>query len=147
MQIKSVEEIISEIKECYDQEPVGWKMLRGRDRAGHYDTYIKNTKKLWQLKTEFKSPHRPAGVGIKISDNPEKEIDMLMEVGEVLPFGEIYRQRKSHPIFTVGVGRYSHSATNELKSLISTKNDKLERNLSESLERFLHREGLCKDYL
>ena len=147
MQIKSVEEIIAEIKECYDQEPFGWKMLRGRDRAGHYDTYIMNRKSLWQLKTEFKSPHQPVGVGIKIMDNPHKEIDLLMEEGSALPFGEIYQQRKSHPIFALGIGRYSPKATKELKGIVSSKQEELERNLSENLNKFLHREGICKDYL
>ena len=147
MQIKTVEEIIFEIKERFDQEPLGWKMLRGRDRSGHYDTYIMNKENLWQLKTEFKNPYQPVGVGIKIADNPNEEIDFLMKVGDALPFGEIYPQRKSHPIFAVGVGRYSPKATSELKSIISSKHDELERNLSESLDKFLHREGLCKDYL
>ncbi len=147
MQIKAVEEIIADIKKCYDQEPAGWKMLRGRDRAGHYDTYILNQKSLWQLKTEFKNPYQPAGVGIKIMDEPDDTIDMLMREGEPLPFSEIYPQRKSHPIFAVGIGRYSPKAANELKGIISSKQDELERNLSESLDIFLHREGLCKDYL
>ncbi len=147
MQIKSVEEIIAEIKVRYDQNPFGWKMLRGRDRAGHYDTYIMNQKDLWQLKTEFKSPYQPVGVGTKIMDTPYKEVEMLMEKGDALPFGEIYQQRKSHPIFALGIGRYSPKATKELKGIISSKQEELERNLSDNLNKFLHREGICKDYL
>ena len=147
MQIKSAEEIIAEIKECYDQEPTGWKMLRGRDRAGHYDTYILNRKSLWQLKTEFRNPYQPAGVGIKIMDDPDDTIDILMREGEQLPFSEIYPQPASRPIYTMGIGRYSPRATNKLRSIISSKQDELERNLSESLDVFLHREGICKDYL
>ncbi|UCG70702.1 MAG: hypothetical protein JSV09_06720 [Thermoplasmata archaeon] len=147
MQIKTAEEIIAEIKISFDQNPLGWKMLRGRDRAGHYDTYILNQKSLWQLKTEFKSPYQPKGVGAKIMDNPFEEIDLLMEVGSALPFSEIYPQQKSHPIFAMGIGRYSPSASEKLKGLISTKQEDLERNLSESLDKFLHREGICKDYL
>lgn len=147
MQIKSVEEIVAEIKECYDQEPIGWKMLRGRDRAGHYDTYVMSRKSLWQLKTEFKNPYQPKGVGAKIADNPNQEIDILMQKGDALPFSEIYTQPKNVPIFALGIGRYSPKATNELKAIISSKQEKLERNLSESLDRFLHREGLCKDYI
>ncbi|MEE9150870.1 MAG: hypothetical protein V3U20_03450 [Thermoplasmata archaeon] len=146
MQIKSAEEIIAEIKVSYDQEPLGWKMLRGRDRAGHYDTYITNRKSLWQLKTEFKTPNQPVGVGMKIMDKPYEEIDVLMEKGSALPFGEIYPQRKSQPIFAMGIGRYSPQATKELKGIISSKQDELEKSLSESLDRFLHREGICKDY-
>ncbi len=146
MDIKSVEEIIADIKVCYDQDPLGWKMLRGRDNKGHYNTYIANKKSLWQMKTEFKSPYQPKGVGIKILDKPDSEIEILMEEGDALPFGEIYQQGKTNPIFAMGIGRYSKAAANELKSIISSKNDELERNLSLSLEKLLHREGICKDY-
>ncbi len=146
MQIKSVEEIIAEIKVSYDQNPLGWKMLRGRDRAGHYDTYITNRRSLWQMKTEFKNPYQPIGVGTRIMEKPDEELDFLMEKGNALPFSEIYPQRKSHPIFALGIGRYSPKATNELKGIISSKQEDLERNLSENLDKFLHREGICKDY-
>jgi len=147
MQIKSVEEIIAEIKYCYDQNPLGWKMLRGRDRMGHYDTYIMNSKSLWQMKTEFKNPYQPKGVGIKIMDNPDKEINFLMEKGDALPFSEIYQLQSHHPIFALGVGRYSQKASDKLKGIISSKQEELEKNLSESLNKFLHKEGICKDYL
>ncbi|UCE39444.1 MAG: hypothetical protein JSW00_09545 [Thermoplasmata archaeon] len=147
MHIKPVEEIIAEIKSCYDHDPYGWRMLRGRDRAGHYDTYIMNRRSLWQMKTEFKNPYQPKGVGTKIMDKPDKEIEILMEMGEALPFGELYHQQKSHPIYTLGVGRYSKSAANQLKGIISSKQEEVEKNLTENLDKFLHREGICKDYL
>lgn len=147
MQIKSVEEIIADIKVAYDQDPTGWKMLRGRDRKGHYDTYVMNQKSLWQLKTEFKNPHQPAGIGSKIMDDPDEGIDFLMAKGEFLPFSEIYPQGRGVPIFAMGIGRYSPKATNRLKSIISTKQYDLEKKLSDSLDKFLHREGLCKDYI
>jgi hypothetical protein len=147
MQIKSVEEIIAEIKLCYDRDPLGWKMLRGRDNKGHYNTYITNSNSLWQMKTEFKTPYQPKGVGIKINDKLDPEIEMLMQEGDALPFGEIYQQEKANPIFAMGIGRYSKPAANELKSIISSKNEELERALSLSLDKLLHREGICKDYL
>jgi hypothetical protein len=147
MQVKSVEEIIAEIKISYDQDPTGWKMLRGRDCEGHYDTYIMNQKSLWQLKTEFKNPYQPVGIGSRIMDDPGKEIDILMAKGEFLPFSEIYPQEKSVPIFAMGIGRYSPKTTSILKSIISTKQDDLEKKLSDSLDKFLHREGLYKEYI
>ncbi|UCE73928.1 MAG: hypothetical protein JSV56_13055 [Methanomassiliicoccales archaeon] len=147
MKIKSVEEIIAEIKECYDQEPEGWKLLRGRDRAGHYDTYIMNKKNLWQMKTEFKTPFQPKGVGIRIMDKPDEEVEVLMEKGTALPFGEIYQQRKNHPIFALGIGRYSPKATSEMKGILSSKQEELEKNLSENLDKLLFREGIYKEYL
>jgi hypothetical protein len=147
MQIKSVEEIIAEIKLYYDRDPLGWKMLRGRDNKGHYNTYIMNRNSLWQMKTEYKSPFEPKGVGTKIMDKLDLEIEMLMQEGDALPFGEIYQQEKANPIFAMGIGKYSKAAATELKNIISSKNEELEQNLSLSLDKFLHREGICKDYL
>jgi hypothetical protein len=147
MQIKSVEEIIAEIKVCYDRNPLDWKMLRGRDSKGHYNTYIMNKNSLWQMKTEFKSPYEPKGVGIKIKDKLDPEIEVLIEEGDALPFGEIYRQEEANPIFAMGIGRYSKAAASELKSILSSKNEELEQNLCLSLDKLLYREGICKDYL
>jgi hypothetical protein len=147
MHIRSVEEIAAEIKEHYDQEPRGWKLLRGRDSEGHYDTYIANREHLWQMKTEFRNPYRPTGIGVKVMNNPGEDIDLLLSIGESLPFGEIYPQKGSHPIFAMGIGRYSPRAAGELKAIISLKNERLERNLKDGLNRFLLREGVCTDYL
>lgn len=147
MEIRPVEEIIAEVKLNFDRDPMNWKMLRGRDRLGHYDTYIMNKKSLWQLKTEFKNPYQPTGVGTKIMDNPTEEIEFLMEKGEALPFSEIYPQPMSNPIFAMGIGRFSPPAADTLKGIISSKQDELEKNLSVGLDKLLHREGLCKDYL
>lgn len=147
MDIRPVEEIISEIRESYEREPLGWKLLRGRDNLGHTDTYIMHKKALWQMKCEFKSPFQPKGVGIRIQDKPSNEIEFLMEHGSALPFGEIYPQGDSLPILAMGIGRYSPKAASELKGLISSKQENLERNLTESLNRLLHREGIYKEYL
>jgi hypothetical protein len=147
MDIRPVEEIISEIRECYERDPLGWKMLRGKDRMGHTDTYIMHKKALWQMKCEFKSPIQPKGVGTRIEEKPINEMEFLMEHGSALPFGEIYNQEDRLPILTMGIGRYSPRAANELKGLISSKQENLERDLSESLNRLLHREGIYKEYL
>jgi hypothetical protein len=147
MEIRPVEEIIAEIKVQYDQDQLGWRFLRGRDSRGHYDTYLMNRDSLWQMKTEFKNPYSPMGVGLKVKKRPDKEIEFLMEEGEALVFGEFYKQQKSLPIITTGIGRYSHKATRELKGIISEKQESLERDLTESLNKLLHREGIYKEYL
>ncbi len=147
MEIRSVEEIIAEIKLKYDSNPYNWKMLRGRDRAGHYDTYVMNEKTLWQMKTEFRNPYQPTGVGVRVKDPPIEEVEFLMEKGAALPFSEVYPQTQSNPIFAMGVGRFSPPAANTLKGIISSRQEELEKNLSESLDKLLHREGICKDYL
>ncbi len=147
MDIRPVEEIIFEIKMQYDLDPLGWKFLRGRDKWGHYDTYLMNKNSLWQTKTEFKNPYSPKGVGLKVLDKPNREIELLMEGGEAMVFGELYNPKKDFPIITTGIGRYSHQATKELKGIISNKQESLERDLTESLNKLLHREGIYKEYL
>ncbi len=147
MDIRPVEDIIAEIKVQYDQDPYGWRFLRGRDSRGHYDTYLMNKNSLWQTKTEFKNPYSPKGVGLKVMDGPDKKIEFLMEEGEALVFGELYNPKKDFPIITTGIGRYSHQATMELKGIISNKQESLERDLTESLNKLLHREGIYKEYL
>lgn len=147
MDIRPVEEIIAEIKIQYDNDPLGWKFLRGRDSKGHYDTYLLNKNSLWHMKTEFKNPYSPKGVGLKVMNGPGKDIEFLMEEGESLVFGELYKQQTSLPIVTTGIGRYSPKATNELKGIISEKQRTLERDLSESLNKLLHREGLYQEYI
>jgi hypothetical protein len=147
MEIKPIEEIIANIRESYDKEPLGWRLLRGRDSLGHYDTYISNKDTLWLMKAEYKSPFEPKGVGIKVQEKPHEEIELLMQKGSPLPFGEMYQQKNNFPIFTMGVGRYSPSSTKELKGIISSKQENLERELAGSLDKLLHKEGICKEYI
>lgn len=147
LQIDTVENTMAEIKIQFDQNPMDWRMLRGRDKDGHYDTYIANKRALWHLKTEFKTPYEPKGVGVKIMENPPDLFTAIMEKGEAYPFGEIYHKTEMPPIFALGVGKYSQSAASQMKSLISSKNEELERSMNKSLNKLLYREGICTGYL
>jgi hypothetical protein len=144
--IDTVENTMAEIKVHYDQNPLNWRMLRGRDKDGHYDTYIMNKKALWHLKTEFKTPYEPKGIGVKVMDNPPDIVAAIMEKGEAFPFGEIYHKLEMPPIFAMGMGKYSQNASGQIKSLISSKNEELERNMNKSLGKLLHKEGICQEY-
>ena len=64
--MKTVEQIMFEIKKKYDKKPENWRVLRGRDKRGHYDTYILGCDSLWYMKTEWKTPYQPIGVRRKI---------------------------------------------------------------------------------
>lgn len=147
MSIKPVEEIIKEVKYYFDKDPEGWRVLRGRDSKGHYDTYIaQGTKRLWQMKTEFKTPYRHVGVGALVARNIDEEISRIMDKGSTLPIGEIYPQ-KDYAIITLGLAKYSPESTVSLKGILSSNQEKLERSLSENLNKLLHREGMLKEYL
>ena len=146
MTIKPVEEIIREIKEHYDKEPKGWRVLRGKDPRGHYDTYISSSKFLWQMKTELKNPYQPVGMGTMVSDT-SKKIKRIMDTGDPLPFAEIYPQSKDIAIIAMGIGKYSPESTDMLREIISSKQRELESDLTTSLNKLLHREGLYMGYI
>ena len=146
MHIMTVEEVIAEIKREYDRNSEGWRMLRGRDRRGHTDTYLMCDRFFWQLKTELRNPLEPRGVGAMVMRNPGDEIEELMDRGGPLPFSELYRL-KEQSIITLGIGRQSRESARDIKAIISEKNEELEGKLNRSLERLLHREGICTDYI
>jgi hypothetical protein len=145
MGVKPAERIMEEIKKVYDRNQNDWKVLRARDKLGHYDTYISHKGYLWQLKTEFKAPYQPIGVGSRISRRIDDEIESILSKGDVMAFGEIYRSL-DRAIIALGLGHSSQKAANQMKKIISSKQENLERELTSSLRKLLHKEGICKEY-
>ena len=147
MTIKPVEEIIREIKEHYDEEPKGWRVLRGKYQRGHQNTYISSPTFLWQMKTELKNPYQPLGVGTIVAEDVSKKIKRIMDTGDPLPFAEIYPQKKDFAIIAMGIGNYSPESTDMLREIISSKQRKLESDLTASLNKLLQKEGLYTGYI
>ncbi len=146
MTIKPVEEIIREIKEHYDEEPKEWRVLRGKDQRGHQNTYVSSPTFLWQMKTELKNPYQPLGVGTIVAEDVSKKIKRIMDTGDPLPFAEIYPQKKDFAIIAMGIGNYSPESTDMLREIISSKQRKLESDLTASLNKLLQKEGLYTGY-
>ena len=147
MIIKSVEEIIRDIKTRYDKEPKGWRVLKGKDNRGHQDTYIlQGSKHLWQLKTELKTPYRPIGVGARLGWDVDSEIKRVMDIGRDFPFGEVYPQKDDFSIIALGLGKYSTEGTSHLKGILSSKQERLDAKLKASLDKLLYREGMFKEF-
>lgn len=144
--MKTVEQIMFEIKKKYDKKPENWSILRGRDKRGHYDTYILGAEVLWHMKTEWKTPYQPIGVGRKINDFPEKVRHIVEEEGEYFPIGEIYPQAKNSALIAIGIGKYSPIATNSLKRIISGQ-DVLEEKMNRELKKLLKKEEMMKEYI
>lgn len=143
--VKNVNELMREIKKEYDASPKNWRVLRGRDRRGHYDTFILGGKKLWHLKTEWKTPYRPVGVGERISDFSEEVERIITKKGEYFPIGEIYPQAKESAIIAIGIGKYSPAGIKGVKSIIRGQ-DELESKLDRNLNKLLKKEELLKEY-
>ena len=144
--MKTVEQIMFEIKKKYDKKPENWSVLRGRDKRGHYDTYILGAEVLWHMKTEWKTPYQPIGVGRKINDFPEKVRHIVEEEGEYFPIGEIYPQPKNSALIAIGIGKYSPDATNRLEKIVSGQKN-LEGKLNKELNKLLKKEEIMKEYV
>lgn len=143
--VENVNELMREIKEEYDKNSKDWRVLRGRDKSGHYDTFVLGSGKLWHMKTEWKTPYIPAGVGERI-ENPAEEIERIIaDKGEYFPIGEIYPQAKESAIIAIGIGKYSPKATKELKDIISGQ-EQLENKLNKELNKLLKKEEMFKEY-
>jgi len=147
VKIRAAEEIIFDIKSRYDVEPSGWNVLRGRDNRGHYDTYISQGQDhLWRLKTEFKRPGEPIGVGVRLTGKIDDDIKKVLREGEPLPFGEMYRTIEGG-IIAFGIGRFSQRGTDDLKGILSSKQDELEVKMNQDLDRLLKREDMLKEFM
>lgn len=145
--IKAVEEVIRDIKKVHDADPKGWKVLRGRDDRGHYDTYVSHVSgHLWHLKTERANPYRHVGVGGLVLRELEEDINEIMSHGRPLPFGEIYPQSDQSTIIALGLGKYSHEGANDLKGILSSKQREMESRLNTSLDQMLHQRGHYSEY-
>jgi len=144
--MKTVEQIMFEIKKKYDKKSENWSVLRGRDKRGHYDTYILGCDSLWHMKTEWKTPYQPIGVGRKIDDFPEKVRHIVEEEGEYFPIGEIYPQTKDAALIAIGIGKYSPDATNRLEKIVSGQKN-LEGKLNKELNKLLKKEEIMKEYV
>ncbi len=147
MKIKTVEEIMLEIKQRYDQEPKAWRILRGRDQNGHYDTYVaQSDQDLWHVKSEWKNPYTQIGVGTKIARKIDDEIDGILSTGVTHPIHEIYPQRESF-IIAIGLGKYSTDSTEKINNIVSDEHEKLEFDLNTQLDKLLKKEGFYQSYI
>lgn len=148
LKVKTINEIIREIKQEYDLSDTSWRVLRGRDENRHLDTFISNEKSLWHLKTEMRNPYEPMGVGVKLDDVHMDLVRVVMSQGELFPFQELYSQRDINgpPIVALGLGMQSQNSVDKVKCLVSDKQKDVDTMLTSSLEKLLKREGMFKEF-
>lgn len=151
MKVKKLPELMTEIKHEYNKDPYNWRVLRGKDPDQHITTFIAHSdKKLWQLKTEWKNPLTPIGIGECVKRNLNDEIEELMNTGCDLPIHEIYPIKKNS-LIAFGLGKYSQSSTNQMKELllqdIPGYGSKLEGEFDLELQKLLKREQLFNHYI
>lgn len=81
--IKSLDAVMAKILKLYDKNPLGWKILVGRDDAGYGSILIQTPEGLWEIKVDSLWKPNPIGVGAKI----DKVGELEQIVGESPYFG------------------------------------------------------------
>ncbi len=149
MVLKTVSELMKEIIADYNQDPLHWHILRSRDSKNHMDTFISHAdQKLWQLKTEWKTPMMPIGIGKCVKRNLNDEIQELMEQGSDLPITEVYPNNENI-IITLGLGKYSKPSTKQISKILQDSAGyprKIEKEFNFELEKILKKEQLLNHY-
>jgi hypothetical protein len=149
MVLKPVSELMKEIIAEYNQDPLHWHMLRSKDSRNHINTFISHdNKKLWQLKTEWKTPMVPVGIGKCVKRNLNDEIQDLMQKGSDLPISEFY-PNNNNVIITLGLGKYSKPSTDKISKILQDSAGyprKVEKELNLELEKILKKEQLLDHY-
>ncbi len=170
---RPVSELMAQMAFEFQQEDSGWKLLRGRDRAGHTDTFIQGPFALYQMKTELRNPYEHVGVGMRFP-NPRTEglpggripsraqerlftprtLEALF-TGEPFPFQEIYPCLRHDPeaetlsieaVVSAGIGARSQPATDRMRHLISAQQDNLQAKLDRELNRLTRRHDMFKEF-
>lgn len=148
MGTKPAKDLMKEMKNRYDKNPMNWRVLTGLDSKNRYDTFISSgDKRLWQIKTEQVSRNEIIGTGMKVAKMDE-EIEKIMKAGASVPFGIISPQSKNLAIIMAGIQQYSSSSTDQLKrEHVSSKQAKLQFELEKEVESMINRDpSMSKKY-
>jgi len=170
---RPVAELMAQMAYEYQQQENDWRLLRGRDRAGHTDTFIQGPVALYQMKTELKNPFQHIGVGMRFP-NPRTEglpggrrpnraqerlftprtLEPLFS-GEPFPFQEVYPRLRHDPdeqtisletVVSAGIGAHSQPATDKLRHLISAQQDNLQARLDRELNKLTRKHDMFKEF-
>ena len=151
MKVKHLPELMSEIKLEFDKDPYNWRILRGKDSREHTATFIAHDdQKLWQLKTEWKNPVTPVGIGKCVKRNLNDEIQEIMNTGTDLPIREIYPNNDNF-IVALGLGKYSQKSTHKMSDLLRQDipgyRSKIEKELNLEFQKILRNEQIFNHYV
>jgi len=136
--IKPASEIIKEIKKRYDEDSTGWSVLGGKSK-GHYDTFIAQPPRLWQIKSEPINPFQAIGLGTTVRNIDEDIMRTITQLGKPVNFQALFPQPEDNSaIFVRGIERFSSIATNRLKEY-DNKQNKVDSKLTKELEELVYK--------
>ena len=132
--MKAIGDLLLEMKKQYDKDQSGWRVLSGRADHGLYDTFVLHRDRLWQMKTEPVNPFEVIGVGTTHRRVDEGLHNRIMKEGKPFLFQLIAPQRKG-VLVAQGVQRYSDDSTSQVRSVLSDRQEQLNRELEATLRR------------
>ena len=144
--IKSLKEIMKEMKESFDKNPKNWKVLAGKTPNSYNDLFFcqsnDNLNNLWQIKAEKMSPFEILGVGTKVHDIDEEITLKILEKGQNPNnlFGMVVPQEKGGITTAMGPMKHSDNSVKEIKEDISNSNSLLEKLLKKRLKELIEKE-------
>lgn len=136
MAIKSISDVMGNLKESYDKsrDKSGWRVLSGMNREYH-DTFIAGDNNLWQIKSEEVKPGEFVAVGMKASRS-DGDIEKIIKTGSPVPFGAMTPYTRDISIIMAGVQMYSSNSSHLLcREYLSSKQAALEEKLRQQVEK------------
>jgi len=123
--------LMKRIKQVYDRDREGWRILAGLDRGGRLDLYIAyRNKLLWKLKSKPVNPFSYLSVGAEVRDLNYEILEELLRTGRPFSFQALFPQNDVQSIVMLGLGRYIR----ERKTPVSESEQRLDRILTEKVE-------------
>lgn len=123
--------MVKRIKQVYDRDREGWRILAGLDGGGRLDLYIAyRNKLLWKLKSKPVNPFSYLSVGAEVRDLNYEILEELLRTGRPFSFQALFPQNDVQSIVMLGLGRYIR----ERKTPVSESEQRLDRILTEKVE-------------
>jgi hypothetical protein len=136
MRIEPAGEIMRKIKQVYDQDRRGWRILAAQDERGLLDLFVSHHEaQLWRLKSKPISPYEFISLGFEARNLDDEIQRELRSSGLPFLFQAIFPQSSSQEaILAQGLAKYSKNTAERLKKALSTKGNLDEEELIKSLE-------------
>ena len=135
--IKTLEEMIAEIKKEYDKDKTNWRIISSGNSLG-LDSFICQHDRAWQLKMDFVKPFEVIGLGSKITSLDEKIQTKVRQSGMPFLFEMLVPQPKDQWVVARGLSTHidrPNLAT--LKKAITEEQGPIDLELRKELNRII----------
>lgn len=133
MSIESGSQIVKRIKDVYDEDKQGWRVLAGLDSGGRLDFYIAHRNELlWKLKSKPVNLYSYITLGTEIRDLNFEIFMKILEESRPFGFHALFPQDDLNSILMLGLGRY----TTKRRTPILESEKPLDEELAKKIEEF-----------